>query len=415
MEELVTHPMHKTHYSGIFYLDLNRFKYINDTLGHYFGDKLLVAVAERIKSFVRENDIVVRLGGDEFLIVSPYLYEDKEPSQRHCKEFAERMRKLFEPPFYIDDIRIYVQTSIGIVLIEPGEDNVDEIVRHADISMYQAKQQNHGKVAYYDDRLDVERKKRFQLQQDLMRALEQQEFELYFQPIVSAEGTLYGAEALIRWNHPEMGVLAPFSFIPLAVELGIITEIGEWVIEEACRTIIAWKEQSLWHMYYISINIDAKQLLYEGFYERFVQKLESYGIEKGELTIEVTETSLIDNFEATNEVLEKLKERGVRCAIDDFGTGYSSLSYLKKLSFSILKIDRAFMNQLLESEENIALIRTFISIARQFHYDIVLEGIEDVRQLELIKSLEKKFYYQGYLVSRPLSRDMFEKSFLQDI
>jgi diguanylate cyclase (GGDEF)-like protein/PAS domain S-box-containing protein len=418
MKELVASEKHEEYFSGVFYIDLNRFKYINDTLGHHFGDMLLTEVAERIREVSQRYDrgegIVARLGGDEFVIVTPFISKHYENAREYCERLACDLQKCFDTVFEIETIRLYIKASVGVVVIEPGEKNTDELVRRADISMYQAKSRDDLCVAYYDETLDHFRKETFSLQQDLMHALKHGDFRLFFQPIVSSrDHRIYAAEALIRWEHPEKGVIPPSSFIPLAVELGIITEIGDWVIEEAMRTVAEWKRRGTWCLDYISVNIDAKQIVRNGFYERFAELTERYGIERGEITLEVTENSLIDNFDTTNEVLKKLKTLGIRCAIDDFGTGYSSLSYLKKLSFSILKVDRAFMHELIESDENVMLISIFMMLAEKLNYDIVLEGIEEEIQLERLKSLKEDFGYQGYLIGKPADKETFERKFLK--
>ena len=300
------------------------------------------------------------------------------------------------------------------MLIEPGFSNVDEIVRHADISMYQAKKKGEEHISFYNNELDKERKQVFALQQDLIHALERDAFELYLQPIVTIDdNTVKAAEALIRWHHPEHGLMQPVEFIPLAIELGVIGDIGWWVLRKVCQTIDAWKRSGDWDLEYISINFNAKQLITEDFVEHFFAELEKYNVEPADIKVEITETSLIDNFSLTQEVIREMQKRGIKCVIDDFGTGYSSLSYLKKLSFSVLKIDREFIFDLENNEGNETLIRTIVEIARQFNYTVVVEGIEKEEQRDIIRKIDDRLSYQGFLVSQPIPIGEFKEEFIK--
>jgi len=413
MKFLINDKKHHTHYSLLFYLDLNRFKYINDSLGHTFGDKLLKDVAMRLKSLVSESANLTRLGGDEFVIVLPFISNNEEKIKAYAESFAQKIHQAFEEPFILDGVRLYIKTSIGIVIIEPEFNNIEEIVRHADISMYQAKKHGVDHISFYNNALDTERKETFSLQQDLIYALENDRFDIYLQPIVNIDdNSIKAAEALIRWEHPKRGMLYPVSFIPLAIELGVITEIGWWVLSKVCHTIQTWKEEGIWNLDYISININAKQLIKADFIERFFSELKKYNVDTQDIKIEITETSLIDNFELTQKVIQELQARGIKCVIDDFGTGYSSLSYLKKLSFSVLKIDREFIFDLENNDENETLIRTIVEIAKQFNYNIVVEGIEKEEQREIIKKIDDHVSYQGFLISEAIPLDTFREKFI---
>jgi diguanylate cyclase (GGDEF)-like protein/PAS domain S-box-containing protein len=413
MEQMTEEKRHQDHYSLLFYLDLNRFKYINDSLGHTFGDKLLIEVAHRLQALMDEQNNLTRLGGDEFVIVIPFVSQNEDEAQVYAKKQAERIRKAFEEAFVIEGARLYVKTSIGIVIIEPKFSNVEEIVRFADISMYQAKKHGQDQISFYNIKLDKERKETFKLQQDLVHALEYDLFELYLQPILSIDNDhVNAAEALIRWNHPQKGLLLPDDFIPLAIELGVVTEIGWWVLKKTCQTITLWKEQGVWDIEYISINLNAKQLIKEDFIERFFSELESYNVDMKDIKVEITETSLIDNFELTQQVIHELQRRGIKCVIDDFGTGYSSLSYLRKLSFSVLKIDKEFIFDLEHNEDNETLIRTIVEIAKQFKYSIVVEGVETSEQKEIIRSIDHNLSYQGFLTSKPIPIEDFKNKYI---
>ncbi len=413
MEEMVSKEEHQKYYSILFYMDLNQFKYINDSLGHSFGDKLLVAVAKRLRMLVEAHNNLTRMGGDEFIIVAPFIDRDIKKTKEKAEMCIEKIQKVFDDPFVIEDVSLHLKTSIGVVIIEPNFNNIEEIVRHADVSMYQAKKHGQDHISYYNKALDTERKKVFNLQHELVSALRNDKLELYYQPIVNMkDDSLRAAEALIRWQHPEQGLIMPEDFIPLAIESGIIIDVGWWVLDTVCRQIRIWKTEGKWKVKYVSININAKQLLKNNFAQTFLAKLAEYEVKSSDIKIEITETSLIDNFEMTQDVILELQKNGIKCAIDDFGTGYSSLSYLKKLSFSVLKIDREFMSGLVTDEENIALMRTMISIGKQLNYNVVIEGIEDAFQKEIIKKIDDTVSYQGYIVSPPLPEPEFREKFL---
>lgn len=412
MEALVNDTRHHSSYSLLFYLDLNHFKSINDTLGHAFGDTLLQEVSQLLQRMLSDDDNLTRLGGDEFVVVLPRVSEDRETAQRLAETTAEKIQKRFEKPFTIEGIDLYISTSIGVVLIEPGFDNVDEILRYADVTMYQAKHEDRSHISYYSLRYDAVLKKSFLMQQQLMEALRNEHFTLYLQPIVSLDlQRIKGAEALIRWRHPTEGLLLPERFLPEAFEIGIISEIGWWVIETVCRTIRRWKENDMWHISYISINIDAKQLLEKGFVETLLSILKRYEIAHYEIKLEITETTLVKHFALTGEVIRTLIDHGIECFVDDFGTGYASLSSLQSLEFDTIKIDRAFTKEL-QNEKNAHLLRSVVSLAKEMGYRIIVEGIETQEQRRLLLQMETKMEIQGYLYAEPMEIDRFEKRYL---
>ncbi|SFV57888.1 diguanylate cyclase/phosphodiesterase (GGDEF & EAL domains) with PAS/PAC sensor(s) [hydrothermal vent metagenome] len=412
MDRLITEDEHNDHYSILFYLDLNQFKNINDSMGHGVGDQLLIEVASRLKNLTKDIAKLSRLGGDEFAIVLPFVATNRDDAKNSADIFSEKIKNRFSSVFLIEDMHLYIKSSIGIVIIEPKANNIEEIIRHADISMYSAKRKNNNTVAYYDTSLDTKRKELFALQHDLCHAIENDQLKIYYQPIVNINNDhLHAAEALLRWRHPAQGVMSPEEFLPLAIESGIIDDIGWLVIELVCKKIAEWKENDRYKLNYISVNIDATQLQRGHFIEKFFTILSRYGVTSSEIKLELTESSLIDNFEQTIETIEILRDRGIRCAIDDFGTGYSSLSYLKKFSFSVLKIDREFIKDMLDSKENLFLVESIISIGKNLGYRIVVEGIETEEQKNIIKSIDDSVKYQGYLFSPPLDADEFYNRF----
>jgi diguanylate cyclase (GGDEF)-like protein len=414
MENFIQEEKHQSFYSILFYLDLNKFKHINDSLGHKIGDELLIAIANRLNSFISKKCIISRFGGDEFIIVSPFVSKNFLEIQQETHKIIERIQKVFEPHFTINDINLTMQTSIGIVTIDPNINNVEEIIRHADIAMYQAKKSRTNYTSYYNTELDKERKKLFLLQYDLILAMQNNELEMYLQPLVSLEkDRVIASECLIRWNHPTLGLLSPSEFIPISIEAGLISDITWWIIEEVCQLISNLKKENIWKLNYISVNIDAKQLLVNHFVHEFLAKLKKHRLDMGDIMIEITEESIIDNFEDTQEVINQLHKEGIKCAIDDFGTGYSSLSYLKKLSFDTLKIDREFVKDIQYKPEDINLIKMILAIGKQFNYNIVVEGIEDEKQKELLFEIDKELIYQGFLFGKPVRAKTFVKKYLK--
>ena len=414
METFTQQKEHTEFYSVLFYLDLNKFKYINDSLGHKTGDELLICIAKRLQRLSGEHCIVSRFGGDEFIIFYPFVTTVSSELDIKVPAYVTKIKEIFTEPFILDAISLTMHTSIGIVIIEPGEINMEEIIRHADIAMYQAKKNPHRRISYYDTKLDQERKELFLLQHDLAFAIQHQQLKLYLQPLVSIKSdALIAAECLIRWEHPKYGLLAPDRFIPTAIETGTISAITWWIIEEICGNISELKRAGRWNLKYISVNVDAKQLLVNHFVDKLLSILKKHGVARGELMIEITEQSLVDNFEGTQEIINSLKKEGINCAIDDFGIGYSSLSYLKKLSFDTLKIDKEFIKDIQDKPDDIILIKTMLDIGRKFDYTIIIEGIEVKEQKKVLKDIDPNLIYQGYLFEKPIAFDHFVQKYLQ--
>lgn len=415
MRELTRDPAHQNVYSVLLYLDLNRFKQINDSVGHSIGDALLAEVGRRLRDLGKPHYLHSRLGGDEFIIVLPFVAQREEDAKRYANLYAERIQHRILQPFIIEGLHLYVKGSIGVVVIEPRTDDIGKIIHFADISMYQAKNLGSNTISFYNPKLDSERTEQIKLQHDLNNAAEHKELVLYFQPIARLQDdTLKAAEALLRWEHPRLGMLTPDKFIMLAVESGLIEELGWWVIEQVCRQIALWKARNQMPFEYISINIDARQLQGVKFIERLFKQLHRYNVDPSRIKLEITETSLIDSFEQTRNVLSELRQRGLQCAIDDFGTGYSSLSYLERFSFDILKIDKAFIQNILENKESRFLVESIIAIANKLNYSVIVEGIETDEQKQMILALNPNVSYQGYLFSKPIPAAEFEARFMSN-
>ncbi|MDX1657499.1 MAG: EAL domain-containing protein [Nitriliruptorales bacterium] len=388
---------------AVLFLDLDGFKNVNDTLGHAAGDELLKVVAKRIERAVRDHDTVARLGGDEFAV----LLEDME-KESDAARVAERVLNEIRQPALIEGSTVHVDSSIGIAVSEDGLSGrdtrtaTDELLRNADIAMYMAKGGGKGRYEMFEPSMHVEVVERLKLEHDLMHAIDHDEFELHYQPIVGLhDGTIVGVEALIRWKHPERGMVSPGDFIPLAEETGLIVPIGEWVVREACKQVRTWQEMFVSEEpLRVSVNVSPRQMTHGDVAADVKKALAVSGLEPEHLTLEITETALMSDPDAAKEVLRELKSLGVRLAVDDFGTGYSSLAYLQNFPFDVLKIDRQFIDGLTKGNQNPAVVRAIIDLGRSLKLQTVAEGIEHDEQLSRFRELECN-YGQGYLFARP--------------
>ena len=414
MDTIIFDPKHAAYYSILFYLDLNQFKGINDSLGHAVGDQVLMGISKRLVQELGSASQISRLGGDEFNIMVAHVAVDENLAYEKAEEYANTIKSIFSEPFIVDEIPLHVKTSIGIVVLEPGYTNTEEIIRHADLTMYQAKH-SLSHTSYYDSSLDEKQKELFILQQNLVHASTDEQLKLFFQPIVQMKDEkLLSAEVLLRWDHPEKGLLRPEVFIPLAIKAGLLSKITWWLVESVCKQILKWKEEGIWKLNYISININSAQLIENHFVQEFCKKLKKFDISTNEIMIEITERSLIDNFANTQGIINDLRSHGVKCAIDDFGIGYSSLSYLKKLSLHTLKIDREFIKDIGKSPKELVLVSTILDIGRQFDYNLIIEGIESEQQKTLLLELDEDLSYQGYFFSKPINIEEFTRKYMLD-
>jgi diguanylate cyclase (GGDEF)-like protein len=384
---------------AVLFLDLDRFKIVNDSLGHSIGNQLLIAIARRLESCVRESDMVARLGGDEFAILVTDIRNLSEAT-----EMAERVQEKLQAPFNLSGHEVFTTASIGIALSAIGYEHPENVLRDADTAMYRAKAQ--GKACYeiFDEGMHSRAVYLLQLETDLRRALEKEEFCVYYQPIVSLEnGKLAGFEALVRWQHPERGMISPVEFIGMAEEHGFILPLGQWVLEQACRQLVEWQSQSLSNRsLFMSVNLSAKQMAQTKLVKQIKQVLEETNLDPALLKLEITESAVMENAEMAVIVLKQLKALGVQLSVDDFGTGYSSLSYLHRFPLDTLKIDRSFVSRIGEADENGEIVRTIVTLAENLGMDVVAEGIETLGQLSELKRLNCR-YGQGYLFARPLS------------
>jgi len=388
---------------AILFIDLDRFKAINDSLGHTIGDKLLLEVSKRIKHAIRQSDVVGRLGGDEFLVIMDNI---SDPDDATIK--AKSILSSLHSEFLIEGKELYISASIGISLFPDDGTDVDSIVKAADIAMYQVKNNGKNNFCFYSNELSTEVVERFNLENQLRRALERKQFEVYYQPQMSLiTGKIIGAEALVRWNHPELGIVSPDKFIPLAEETGIILHIGEWVLTEAAMFAKEWVKKGS-SLKRIAVNVSGIQIMQSNFADTVYGVLVETDCDPSSLEIEITESTIMQNTEHVVDTFNNLKCMGISLAIDDFGTGYSSLSSLKRLPLNKLKIDRSFVCDLPHDEDDAVIAKAIYAMAENLGFTVVAEGVESVEQEEFLKKIGCQ-EAQGYLYGKPINAQEFAK------
>jgi diguanylate cyclase (GGDEF)-like protein len=384
---------------AVLFLDFDRFKYVNDSLGHNFGDQLLIEIATRLKECVRQVDTVARFGGDEFAILLDGIHD---PAQ--AIHIAERIQQAMTVPFRIAGHETFLTTSIGIALRTAADQQPEEVLRDADIAMYRAKESGKARYEVFDKTMHAQTIQRLNLENDLRRAVERKEFFVMYQPIVRVgSGQLYGFEALVRWHHPERGIVPPLEFIPIAEETGLIVPLGRWVLEESCRQVREW--QTLFPDFRaltLSVNLSGKQLNDPKLIQEVKDILFDTGFDPTCLKLEITESVVMENAELSAVLLKQLRALGLQLSIDDFGTGYSSLSYLHRFPVTTLKVDRSFVSRMGQGDENLEIVRTIVTLARNLNMDVVAEGIETQEQRAQLHALSCQ-YGQGYLFAKPLN------------
>lgn len=384
---------------AVLFIDLDRFKNINDSLGHHIGDQLLIAVAGSLKECVRESDIAARIGGDEFVIVLTGLNDSSQAAF-----VAENMLQKITRPYEISGYELSTSPSIGISVYPNDGDTVDELLRTADVAMYHAKDHGRNTYHYFTESMFVAANKRIKIERELRVALHGEQLTLHYQPQVCVrEGGVVSMEALIRWKHPDQGMISPNIFIPIAEDTGIIHELGKWVIDRACSQLNEWKSEGL-AGYRVAINISTKQLQSEELVDDIKSAMLKYNIEGSELELEITETAAMSDPEKAIRQLDSLRELGIRLAIDDFGTGYSSLAYLKRLPIHTLKLDRSFVRDIEVDPNDAAISAATVALAHNLGLAVVAEGVETEAQRDFLVKHEFD-YLQGYYFSKPLPAD----------
>lgn len=393
--------------AAVMFLDLDRFKNINDTLGHGIGDLLLQEVAVRLTGCVRQGDTVSRLGGDEFVVLLPELNDEKD-----ARLVAQKLLNAAVFPMVLEGRELHISASIGISYYPMDGANAETLMKNADVAMYRAKEEGRNNFQFYHASMNARSFERLAMETSMRYALNRGEFDLYYQPRFSLpEGKIVGAEALIRWNHPDLGLVSPGLFIPLAEETGLILPIGEWVLKQVAAQGKAW-QQAGFPPLLLAVNVSARQFRRVDFAGEVLQILRNSGFDPHHLELELTESTLMTHVEENIETLKKLNALGIRIAIDDFGTGYSSLSYLKRLPVDILKIDRSFVSEVPDNRDGAAIVEAIIAMAHSMGLHIIAEGVETAEQLEFLQ-MRKCSEIQGYYFSHPLPAEQFEQLLLE--
>ena len=396
------HAIHTSHRNGtkcaLFYLDLDNFKNLNDAHGHDVGDEFLCQVTDRLLGSVRESDTVARFGGDEFIIILQELNNDKGIAVSEASKVADKILASFNQPFELEQYIHYATASIGVTIFTGNESQPEELLKQADISMYQAKSAGRNTYRFFDPNMQALLNTRVDMDNNMRQGLQNDEFSLYYQPQVNSHNELLGCEGLIRWQHPEHGMILPGIFIPIAEDTGFIIQLGRWTLEQACNQIVSWSGSSELKNIKISVNISANQFRHPGFVNDVLDTINRTGANPGQLKLELTESFIIADIEDAIHKMSALKDKNVSFSLDDFGTGYSSLAYLKRLPLDELKIDRSFISNVLKDENDAAIVRTIIALGKTMNLSIVAEGVETQAQRQFLLS-EGCDLYQGYLFS----------------
>lgn len=396
-------------YGALLFLDLDNFKNINDSLGHTAGDALLRQVADRLTALIRSEDTVARYGGDEFVILLSEVAGKPENARDRCWKIAEKVLASLGEPYRLGDHSYRVTPSIGIVLFPHQAETGEDVLKHADMAMYRSKRDGRNAIRFYDPQMHKNAQRRLTLEQDLRHAIERLELRLYLQPQFDLQtGRPSGAEVLLRWLHPERGVIGPLDLISFAEESRLIVPIGEWVVGETAACLRRWKQSGLLaNIRTASINLNPVQFRQPQLVDTIARTLAQQNVDPGLITFELTESAVIEDVKGTLKTMHALKEAGFRLSLDDFGSGYSSLAYLKQLPLDELKIDRCFIRSIGYNQQDAAIVEAVVNLAQHLNLDAVAEGIETADQLEFLQRIDCRFG-QGYYLKRPIDADEFE-------
>jgi diguanylate cyclase (GGDEF)-like protein/PAS domain S-box-containing protein len=398
-------------WSGLYFIDLDNFKLLNDTQGHDVGDSVLIEVAHRLMRCVRAGDTVARFGGDEFVVLTEYLSKDMNTAAEQAKRIVEKMKEALSSPFKLAQITHHGTASIGVSLWSEGAHSVDEIIKEADIAMYDAKSNGRDTISFFIPKMHADIGERAELQRDIRSGISRQEFVLHFQPQVDAHQKVLGAEALVRWNHPTRGLLTPASFIRIAEESDLILPLGEWIMDSACSTLATWaKSHRLRHLD-LSVNVSARQFRHPHFVDSVLDSLRAAQAPPTNLILELTESMMVSDLTSTIEKMDALVRAGIRFSLDDFGTGFSSLSCLTRFPLSQLKIDRSFIMRLPGTRADGAIVQTILALGRHLGLVVIAEGVEKRSHREFLEQYGRPVF-QGYLFGRPMNEAAFEERVL---
>ncbi len=387
---------------AVFFLDLDNFKTVNDSMGHAVGDEVLIAIGGRVQLCIRESDIVARLGGDEFVVLAPDITNEIK-----AEELAGRLLKAVSEPQVLAGRQVVAKGSVGIALYPDNGKSVEELMANADNAMYQAKSTRDGSAIFFTDEMNTRLRERMQMEQDLNLAITSGQLAIHFQPLFDTASRAHrGAEVLLRWRHPEKGDISPSVFIPLAEATGQIVAIGDWVLEQACRHWGAWHDAKI-DPGFLAINVSRIQFR-KRLSKRVAELMMTYSVPSQALELEITESVLLDDHTQVAEELNSLRAAGLMLSLDDFGTGYSSLSYLKRFHFDVLKIDRSFVNGLPDDRDDVLLVKAILAMAKGFDLKVVAEGVENIEQLNFLAQ-QGCDLAQGYLLARPMSAEAYTR------
>jgi diguanylate cyclase (GGDEF)-like protein/PAS domain S-box-containing protein len=397
------------YYGAVLFIDLDQFKNINDSLGHPVGDKVLEVVAARLQQTVREEDLVARLSGDEFVVVLTVLDQNMETAALRAGEISEKIRTVISQPYVYDSMELRVTCSVGVVVYPDKNNSVHELLRYADTAMYQVKEKGRDSIEFFNEEMADKVSRQLVMEGDLHRAMDEGQFELYYQPKIHVfTGRVVGAEALLRWKHPTKGMVSPVDFIPVLETSGMIIDVGQWVLEQACQALVKWSKMGIWQEgMRLSINISPRQFRRAAFVEDVLHTIKEFPIPDNSLDMEITEGIVIQRVEDAIATMTILNEKGISFSLDDFGTGYSSISYLKRLPVSTLKIDKGFVRDIIVDRNDRVLVETIITMGNLLDLELVAEGVEEAEQLAILRSFGCHFY-QGYLASQAVEIAQFE-------
>lgn len=408
LEQAMNRAKHEQHCLAVIFIDVDRFKQVNDYFGHHVGDELIVQIGNWLKEKVRPTDFVARQGGDEFTMIMTPVHHLHE-----IRALVEDIVSISKQPIAVKHLDMRVSLSIGIAVYPYDGETADTLMKHADMAMYRAKEQGKNQYQFFNGEMDRLVLQKTIIETALHEAIEKKQFTLFYQPQFDVQtGELIGMEALIRWIHPELGMISPGVFIPIAEETGQIIAIGEWVIEEACRQIKAWNEQTERSLH-MSVNISPKQFLKENFVEHIHSVLQQTQLPPHQLDLEITEGVAVFNEQYTIHKLQQLKQLGVCISIDDFGTGYSSLSYLRKFPIDRLKIAKPFIDGITEGKEDVAVVKAIIVLAKNLKLRVIAEGVETLQQFNILRTLQCD-EIQGYVLGKPVSASTFATTYIEN-
>ena len=408
LEHALATSSRNNHQGALFFIDLDDFKYLNDTRGHDMGDMLLQQVAERLISCVREGDTVARFGGDEFVVILENLSEKILDATNQVRSAGEKFLATLNEPYMLDEHLHHSTPSIGVTLFGGDGNSIDQLLKQADLAMYQAKGSGRNALRFFDPKMQTEVSARVAMENDLRDGLKNDQLILYYQPQVNHLGRVIGAEALVRWLHPQRGLVSPVEFIPLAEETELILPLGSWVLTTACNQLSAWAKQPTTDQLIMAVNVSARQFRQQNFVSQVIAALNESGADPVKLKLEITESLLLEDIHEIINKMTVLKARGVCFSLDDFGTGYSSLTYLKRLPLDQLKIDQSCVRDVLVNQNGAAIARTIVALAHSLNLEVIAEGVETKDQLLFLASIDCHAY-QGYLFGKPMPIEQFEE------